>query len=367
MLLAASLVSLAHLHRSANGGAEPVPCQRSAPREQSRYSGPDSSRSPRIVAIGGGHGLSTLLRGLKLLDCELSAIVTVADDGGSSGTLRREIGILPPGDLRRCIGALAEVEPLMTLLFEYRFGRGAGLDGHAFGNLLIAALAGITGSFEAAIGEASRVLAVKGRILPSSLDSLELYAEVRAQDNGGTELVRGQARIASSAGRIERVYIEPEAAKGFPEAIKALLNADVIVIGPGSLYTSLLPNLLVREIRDAVRESPAVRVSVCNVATQPGETDGFDVGDHVQALEEHLGPGFCDIVLANATTDLELPEASGSDMVAATHATDGACEILLLDLVDRELPWRHDSLKLADEIMRVAQDRAMRRDADGAS
>jgi len=246
----------------------------------------------------------------------------------------------------------------MTLLFEYRFGRGAGLDGHAFGNLFIAALAGITGDFEAAIGEASRVLAVKGRILPSSLDSLELYAEVRAHDNGGPELVRGQAQIACSAGRIERVFIEPESAKGFPEAIKALLNADVIVIGPGSLYTSLLPNLLVRDIRDAVRESPAVRAYVCNVATQPGETDGFDLGAHVSARAEHLGPGFCDIVCANSRTDVQLPEDSGSDMVAATHVADGTCEIRLLDLVDRELPWRHDSAKLSDAIMRVAQDRA---------
>lgn len=312
---------------------------------------------PSIVSLGGGHGLSTLLRGLKVHTTRLTAIVTVADDGGSSGVLRREMGILPPGDLRRCIAALAEVEPLMTQLLQYRFGQGAGLDGHAFGNLFIAAMAGITGDFESAISEASRVLAVRGRILPSSLDNIVLCAEISHPDEPGPHLVQGQSRIAKAGGTIERVFLQPGEAKGYPAAIRALLDADMIVLGPGSLYTSVLPNLLVPDIRYALKASPALKVYVCNVATQPGETDDYTVGDHVRALGEHLGAGFCDYVLANANTDFALPPNSGSIMVQPEFDSVGEYQqegrLVLEDLVDRALPWRHDSVKLSLALMRL--------------
>jgi uncharacterized cofD-like protein len=312
-------------------------------------------RELSVVAIGGGHGLSTLLRGLKACFDHLTAIVTVADDGGSSGMLRREMGLLPPGDLRRCIAALAEAEPLMTQLFQFRFGRGTGLNGHTFGNLFIAAMAEITGDFESAVSEASRVLAVKGRILPSSLDDIVLCAELRDASTGGgqTRLVRGESAIAEAGGIIERVFLEPAEAKGYPEAIRALLQADVIVLGPGSLYTSILPNLLVPDIRNAIRVSAALKVYVCNVATQPGETDGFTVGDHVAALRAHLGAGFCDHVLANASADYALPPASRSVMVQPVF-DESDCRMTVVDLVDNELPWRHDAAKLTMALAQLA-------------
>lgn len=314
-------------------------------------------RGPRIVAIGGGHGLETLLRGLKQHTDDLTAIVTVADDGGSSGILRRERGILPPGDLRRCIAALADAEPLMMQLFQYRFGRGAGLDGHVFGNLFITAMAEITGNFESAISEASRVLAVRGRILPSSLDNVVLCAEVRDPvDQPGTSLlVQGQSQIAKAKGTIERVYLEPSNAKGYPEAIRALLHADLIVLGPGSLYTSILPNLLVEDIRGAFAASEALKIYVCNVATQPGETDGYTVGAHVRALAEHLGDGFCHYVLANGNTTYALSPLSRSEMVAPIWEGIEGYEFVTADLADATLPWRHDSDKLALGVMRLYQ------------
>ncbi|MHB1294327.1 MAG: gluconeogenesis factor YvcK family protein [Anaerolineae bacterium] len=305
---------------------------------------------PRIVALGGGHGLSTLLRGLKSHPCDLTAIVTVADDGGSSGVLREELGMLPPGDLRDCIVALADAEPLMMRLFQYRFGRGGGLGGHSFGNLFIAALAGITGDFESAIGGASRVLAVRGRIVPSTLQNVSLCAEVRIGDE--LQLVCGQSHIAEAGGAVERVFLQPDVVRGHPAAVSALLHADLIVLGPGSLYTSILPNLLVPEIADAIRASSAVKVYVCNVATQPGETGHYAVSDHVQALCEHLGPDLCECVLANSAVRAAVPLAPGSEMVQPdperiTHT------LVLEDLVDAALPWRHDPGRLAEALLRI--------------
>ncbi|NLD74871.1 MAG: YvcK family protein, partial [Chloroflexi bacterium] len=337
-------------------------------REQSDPESVDAGR-PRIVAIGGGHGLSTLLRGLKTHTDDLTAIVTVADDGGSSGMLRQELGLPPPGDLRDCIAALAEAEPLMANLFQYRFGRDTRLDGHSFGNLFIAAMAGITGDFESGVSEASRVLAVRGRILPSSLENVELCAEVRHPDNArgdenarGNEnarggegergtLVRGQSRIAAAGGDVERVFLQPEGVKGYPGAIRALLRAELIVMGPGSLYTSVLPNLLIADIREAVRASDAVRVYVANVATQPGETSGFDLGRHVEALAEHVGEGFCDVVIGNDSIDHTLPPNSRSEMVRPHIVAPDGLRVVLADLVDEELPWRHDAAKLAAVVM----------------
>lgn len=243
----------------------------------------------------------------------------------------------------------------MMRLFQYRFGEGAALDGHAFGNLFIAAMMGITGDFESAVTEASRVLAVRGRILPSTLDNVVLCAEVR--DSLAPEaspcIVEGESRIAKAGGCVERVYLQPENAKGHPEAIRALLQADLILLGPGSLFTSVLPNLLVPDIASAVRASAALKVYICNVASQPGETDGFTAGDHVRVLAEHLGAGFCGYVLANGNLEATLPAGSGSALVLPDLTGCDGCELVLEDLVDDALPWRHDPTKLATAIMRL--------------
>lgn len=323
-------------------------------------------RGPRLVAIGGGHGLSTLLRGLKTHTDDLTAIVTVADDGGSSGVLRQELGLPPPGDLRDCIAALAEAEPLMANLFQYRFGRGTRLDGHSFGNLFIAAMTGITGDFESGVSEVSRVLAVRGRILPSSLDDITLGAEIRRPaPEAPHALVHGQSRIAAADGEVERVFLQPERVKGYPEAIRALLRAELIVMGPGSLYTSVLPNLLIADIREAVRASGALRIYVANVATQPGETAGYDLGRHVEALERHVGEGLCEVIIGNDSLGHTLPPTSRSEMVRPTIAPREGLRVVLADLVDEQLPWRHDAAKLAEVVL--AEYRAHRAGRDNAS
>src|SRR5512133_510071 len=229
------------------------------------YNQRQRKRGPKIVTIGGGTGLSTLLRGIKEYTTNVTAIVTVADDGGSSGRLRRELGVLPPGDFRNCIAALADAEPLMTKLFQYRFSEGSGLDGHSFGNLFIVAMSGVTGNFEQAIRESSRVLAVRGQILPSTLENVTLCAELEDAD-----LVQGESKISESSQPIKRVYLEPEHPAAYPEAMRAILDADMIVVGPGSLYTSILPNLLVKDLLGAIKASRALKVYVCNIATQSG-------------------------------------------------------------------------------------------------
>ena len=273
-------------------------------------------RGPKIVAIGGGTGLSSLLRGLKEHTGNLTAIVTVADDGGSSGVLRRELGILPPGDVRNCITALADAEPLVTKLFQYRFSDGSGLAGHSFGNLFIVAMSGVTGNFEDAIRQTSRVLAVRGEILPSTLANVTLCA--RTEDS---RTIHGESRIGASIAengtndRIRHVYLLPENPPAHPEAVRAILEADMIILGPGSLYTSVLPNLLVQGIRRSVIASSATRLYVCNVATQHGETDGFSVADHVGVIEEHIGKGAINYVLANDNLSESIPRAEHSQPV----------------------------------------------------
>jgi uncharacterized cofD-like protein len=305
-------------------------------------------KGPRIVALGGGTGLSTLLRGLKERSDRLTAIVTVADDGGSSGRLRRELGVLPPGDFRQCIAALADSEPLMTSLLQYRFGSGTGLEGHSFGNLLIVAMAGITGSFERALRESSRVLAVRGQILPSTLRNVTLTAETR---NPELERVAGESAIAHRGKSIERVYLEPEHAPAYPDAVRAILDADLIIAGPGSLYTSVLPNLLVQDIQNALRAARAEKMYICNIATQPGETDDFSVEDHVDALEQHVGKGIFTHVLANGNYRVGFPESSPSRMVRACAGTPREPAIVFADIVDETKPWRHDPEKLAKVIL----------------
>jgi uncharacterized cofD-like protein len=310
-------------------------------------------RGPHVVAIGGGTGLSTLLRGLKAHTSNITAIVTVADDGGSSGRLRRELGVLPPGDLRQCLAALAEDEALMTQLFQYRFPEGEGLEGHSFGNLFIAAMAGITGSFEKGLLESGRILAIQGRILPATLQDVTLYADLREEHNGRLSRVAGESQIPKASGTIERVFLQPDHVRAYPMAVQAILNADMIVIGPGSLYTSILPNLIVEDIAHAIRASRAFKVYVCNVATQRGETEGYSVYDHVAALSRHVGPELVNAVLANDNLSLTLPPQPGVGFVELGPPLDGRIQMVTADLVDAARLWRHDSAKLAQRLMQL--------------
>lgn len=312
-------------------------------------------RGPRIVALGGGHGLSTLLRGLKDHTNNLTAIVTVADDGGSSGRLRESLGILPPGDIRNCLAALSSDEALLTQLFQYRFSGEPSLDGHSFGNLFISALSDITGSFEEAVAESGRVLSIHGRVLPSTLHNVRLVADVRLPHVVNEVRVEGESHIPEIAGRVRRVWLEPNDAPAFPPVIRALLNADMIVVGPGSLFTSLLPNLLVHDVMAAVRNSRAIKVFVCNIAVQPGETQAFSCYDHVCALEEHVGENLFDIVLCNDNYDTNLADAS--QWVMADERSRSDVRLYTADLVDYEHPWRHDALKLAQVLMDLFYER----------
>jgi uncharacterized cofD-like protein len=241
------------------------------------------NRGPAIVAIGGGTGLSTLLSGLKRYSSNITAIVTVADDGGSSGVLRREMGVLPPGDIRNCLAALATEEPLLTRLFQYRFRSGTGLEGHSFGNLFLSALTAITGSLESAITASSRVLAVQGTVVPATNADVRLWAEL---ENG--QRIEGESAIGHAPSPIVRLGCIPERPPALPRALEAISQADLIVLGPGSLYTSLLPNLLVPELVNAINRSKVPRLYICNLMTQPGETDGLDVEGHLRAIEAQL-------------------------------------------------------------------------------
>ncbi len=304
-------------------------------------------RGPRVVCIGGGTGMPTVLRGLKKYTDRLTAIVTVADDGGSSGRLRYGLGLLPPGDFRNNLAALSEAETVVTQLFQYRFAGDAELGGHAFGNLYLAAMAGVTGSFEQGLLESSRVLAVRGKVLPSTLDLVNLVADV-ADENGVLHRVRGESLIPdfASGGRIHHVYLEPETPRAYPEAVRAILEADMIVAGPGSLYTSVIPNLLVTEIAQAVKASrAAVKVYVCNIATQKGETVGYDADDHFQALIRHADKGAFSYMLANDGFDPVPPPKS--EWVRLPERPAGGYRLIAADLRDRERPWRHDSDRMA--------------------
>jgi uncharacterized cofD-like protein len=307
-------------------------------------------RGPKVVAIGGGTGLSTILRGLKAHTSNLTAIVTVADDGGSSGRLRRALGVLPPGDFRNCLAALAEDESVTAQLFQYRFGGDKDLGGHSFGNLFITAMAEVTGSFEQALVESSRVLAIRGQVLPSTLQNVTLVGEL-AIGLDPVSRVEGESQITLAEGAIRRVFLQPDDAPAYPAAIKALLEADLIALGPGSLYTSLLPNLLVHDLAEAIAASRALKVYVCNTATQPGETEGYSVQDHVDAIESHTRRGLFPIVLANdAQTGLLLPRLA---WVALNPPVNGARRLLTADLADPDRPWRHDGRKTAAALMNL--------------
>lgn len=314
-------------------------------------------RGPRVVAIGGGTGLSSLLRGLKEYTTNITAIVTVADDGGSSGKLRQELGVLPPGDFRNCLTALADDEDLLTQLFRYRFGRNV-VGGHSFGNLFITAMSGITGDFERALEESCRVLAVRGRIVPSTLEDVTLCADLvgEAEARGGGRVVEGESEIPKSGLPIERVFLRPNEVRAYPGAVRAILAADLIVIGPGSLFTSVLPNLLVEDIERAIRASRAVKVYVCNVAIQPGETDGYDVAAHVAALERHVGPGLLNYVVANNRCDMPLPDhLPREELVTLRPEKILNYHLVPADLVDLSNPWRHDPRKLAATVIELCE------------
>ncbi|MFD1778631.1 uridine diphosphate-N-acetylglucosamine-binding protein YvcK [Fredinandcohnia salidurans] len=257
-------------------------------------------KQPKIVIVGGGTGLSVLLRGLKYLPVDITAIVTVADDGGSSGRLRDEMDIPPPGDIRNVLAALSDVEPLIEDLFQHRFAGGNGLSGHSLGNLILAAMTTITGDFVHAVGEMSKVLNVRGKVLPAANKSVILHAEME----DGT-VVSGESKIPYSGKKIKRVFLTPSDVEPLQESIEKIQQADMIIIGPGSLYTSILPNLLVPKIGEEILKSDAKKVYICNVMTQAGETLNFTASDHVQALYDHMGIKFIDTVLVN---NGEIPE-----------------------------------------------------------
>lgn len=312
-------------------------------------------RGPKIVAIGGGTGLSTLLRGLKEYSANVTAIVTVADDGGSSGRLRRSLGLPPPGDIRACLAALSDDEDLLTQLFKYRFREGGELDGHSFGNLFIAALAGVTGSFDQGVREAGRVLAIRGEVIPSTLKDLVLQAH-KSQGFGNAEIrVNGESLISEFPGKIKRVGILPDDPLAYPPAIHAILNADLIVIGPGSLYTSILPNLLVPDIRQSIEVSRAFRVLVCNVANQPGETNGFTCEEHWDAIKSHVGNKIVDLFLINESQHISAGDEI--DWVSVQDCDKIEIPVHRADLVNEDYPHHHDPFKLAEELIEQFQER----------
>jgi len=316
------------------------------------------ARGPRIVAIGGGTGLSTLLRGLKGYSANITAVVAVADDGGSSGRLRQQLGIVPPGDIRNCIASLADAEPLMTQLMQYRFPPGSGLDEHAFGNLFIAAMTAVTGDFEEAVRQSNRVLAVRGQVLPATSVPLNLSARLAS----GRRL-DGQVGIGHAEEPIERVFIEPADVRANPEALERILEADMVVIGPGSLYSSVLPNLLISDMRDALAAAPGMRVYICNVATQPGETGGFSAAEHLEALFEHIGEGLIDYVLINHNWHARQPEGWLGQPVQIDERRLEELPVVVIeeDLVDVSNAHRHDSAKLAAALVRLQQEDRLER------
>ena len=320
---------------------------------------PSDGTRPALVAIGGGTGLAVLLRGLKQqtdLWEDLTAVVTVADDGGSSGRLREDFGVLPPGDIRNCIVALADDEHLLARLFQYRFPGDGGLSGHSFGNLFLTALTGITGDFYQAILTAESILAVRGRILPSTLHDVRLRGVSR---NG--QVFEGESAIGSSGEPLEILELQPAQVAAFPPAVEALEKADFIFLGPGSLYTSVLPNLMIPGIREAIRRSRARVVWILNLMTQPGETDHMNADDHLRAIEKHLGEPLIDVVLANSTRptaqQLQPYVDTGAKWIEVDPralAEHGA-EVVQADLLAHEELIRHDPEKLCRAVLELAE------------
>lgn len=313
------------------------------------------NRGPKIVTVGGGTGLSNLLRGLKQYSANITAIVTVADDGGSSGRLRREYGVLPPGDIRNCLAALADEEKLVTELFQYRFQTGEGLTGHSFGNLFLTAMSEVTGDLEKAIAASSQVLAVRGRVLPATLDHMMLWAEF---EDG--RYVEGESNIPKAKGKIKHIGCKPDNPQGLPQAIEDINEADLIVIGPGSLYTSIIPNLLVPEILQALIARNVPSIYLCNIMSQVGETDGYAVSDYVRVLDEIAGVRLFDVVLAQkhppSERSLQHYASSGSHFTYLDRDSLNAmgCPILVANIMREKDNGTvcHDSEKLAGVLMR---------------
>ncbi len=309
---------------------------------------------PKVVAIGGGTGLPVLLSGLKSYTNNLTAIVTVADDGGSSGRLRQDLHILPPGDLRNCLVSLAETEPLMQKLFQHRFKEKGDLSGHSFGNLFIAAMSEVTGDFGEAIRASSKVLAISGRVLPVTLDSVGLTAVL---EDG--RRVSGESSITRSGGRVKQLSLEPEDCQPTPEVMQAIAEADAIVLGPGSLFTSILPNLLVPGVARAVAGSRAIKIYICNVMTQPGETEGFKLSDHLRAFHRMAGFSLIDYAVANTENPRDpLLKRYSREGQAPVEVDRQGSEELGVKLVKAKLLapgdyLRHDAKKLAKTVMRL--------------
>ncbi|BFH65788.1 gluconeogenesis morphogenetic factor [Paenibacillus azoreducens] len=317
---------------------------------------------PRIVVMGGGTGLSVMLRGLKEMPLDITAVVTVADDGGSSGILRSELQMPPPGDIRNVLTALADVEPLLSEMLRYRFSNGSGLAGHSLGNLILAAMTDISGDFVTAVRELSRVFAVRGRVLPAADEAVVLSAEMM----DGT-IVTGESKIPEAGGRIKRVFLEPAAVEPLPEAVAAIDEADAILIGPGSLYTSILPNLLVPKLAEAVMASEAIKIFVCNVMTQPGETDGYTVSDHLQAIYDHIGKHLFDYVIVNSgdippqVQDKYAEKGAKPVELDYDEVTNLGYKIIADTLVLFRTYLRHDAEKLSQHIYQLVQDWILRK------
>lgn len=314
---------------------------------------------PAVVAIGGGTGLPVVLKALKGYAGDITAIVTVADDGGSSGVLRREMGILPPGDIRNCLVALADDELLMSRLFQYRFQQGDGLAGHSFGNLFIAALTDITGDFMNAILESSHILDIQGRVLPSTTENVTLFAEL---DDG--EKIEGQYKIAKTNHQpIKRIYIKPKDARALPETLDAIYKADQIIIGPGSLYTSIIPNLLIDDIKEAICASKARKIYICNAMTQHGETSGYTVEDHIKALFDYLPPEAINTVIVNdfdisEEMILEYRKKGASQVIVESKKLEKFnLELIMADVLDVKEIVRHNSEKLGNVLKKVGAGR----------
>jgi len=329
------------------------------------YMGPSRRGGPKIVAIGGGTGLSTMLRGLKRHTEQVTAVVTVADDGGGSGVLRQELGMLPPGDIRSCLEALANVEPLISELMHYRFTEGS-LRGQSFGNLFLAALNGISPSFDAAVAAMSQVLAITGRVLPVTNTNVQLEAEFVSGAR-----VLGESKIfyckKREDCRIRRVRLLPEEPPGLPEALTAIRTADMIVLGPGSLYTSIIPNLLVAGVAEAILQSDALKIYVSNVMTQEGETEGYTTADHIQAIFNHSRPGLFDLCLVNnAPIPGDVLERYAQEGAEPIHADEPGCRALGVELVRRPVSRvekgyvRHDPELLAQALMELHGCRSVR-------
>ena len=312
------------------------------------YTNLSREKGPNIVVIGGGTGMSVLLKGLKQHTDNLTAIIGVADDGGSSGRLRRELGVIPPGDFRNCIVAMSDEESLLPELFQYRFTEGEGLKGHSFGNLFIVAMSHVTDSFQSALSESSKVLAVRGKITPATTANLNLSARMT---NG--KLIAGESNITAEKGTVERLYINPPFAKAYGPSEESILEADVVVIGPGSLYTSILPNLMVPGILDALLTTTALRIYVCNVATEVGETQNFFVEDHVNALMKHTDENILDYVIANNNI-IDIGDRFMGNAVPVSNEIISNIQVAYTDLLDTNHPVRHDSNKLAEFILSIS-------------